>query len=283
MTQAVTAAIVIAISSLIVPAFYATAQIDPSPRFEVFEIRASRPSADGGEVVYTANQQGKLVRIRLVGASAQVTPVFSPGVRVLMEEATLRQLISAAYGEIIRDDYLSGGPRWLESDRFDLVAKAPPETPVDTARVMIQAALAERFHLQVHREMRPLPVYALVVGKNGSKLSPAEGSDVQQSCLPAKSSPEGIRRVCHNLTMPLLAERLPKMASSQLDLPVVDLTGLSGAYDFQLDWTPLGPADQPVGVTIFGALEKLGLKLERQKHPMPTIVIDRVDRIAAEK
>ncbi len=280
--RAIRAVSAIALSLFVVAGFGAAAQSSAGPKFDAVEIRASKPIEDGAEIMYTTNQQHKLVQIRVLGKNVQVTPVFGRNGRVIMEQATLRQLISTAYKEILRDEYLTGGPRWLDSEHFDLVAKAPPDTPIDTQRIMIQAVLAERFHLQVHRENRPMPVYALVVGKSGPKLHRAEGSNDSQACVPVRDSSQGgMHRDCHNVTMAMLAEWLPQMAQSQLDLPVVDLTGLGGAYDFQLDWTPLPPdGDQTIGSTIFTAVEKeLGLKLEQRKHPMPTVVIDHVERI----
>jgi len=199
----------------------------------------------------------------------------------------MRQLIEVAYKDVIREEYLTGGPRWIDSDRFDLIGKAPPNSSVDAERLMIQGVLARRFHLQVHSEDKAMPIYALVVSKKGQKLRPAVASGDPDGCRPhdmTNSPTDGVHYSCHNLTMTRLAEWLPRRAAGYVDLPVVDLTEITGSYDFQLDWSPRMPeGDPPDGVTVFGALEEqLGLKLDRRKHPMPTIVIDHVDRSPTE-
>lgn len=147
-----------------------------------------------------------------------------------------------------------------------------------------------------------MPVFALVLGKRGPKLKETDGSARSECKLtPAET---GRAYVCRNTTMAQLAERLPDVAGAYLVHPLVDLTGLKGAYDFTLTWTPramlqsgagrggdIGPpaggvtqASTPDGdLTVFEAIDKqLGLKLEEQKHPMPAIVIDHVERIPAE-
>src|SRR5438552_3749015 len=141
--------------------FDAPAQVPAFPEFEVAEVRIAQAGKAGSEVIYETNAAGQLAQIRLDGASAQVTPVFGRNGQVTMRDATMRQLIAAAYKGVIRDDYLAGEPRWLDSDRFDLIAKAPSDTSLDTERLMIQGVLAKRFHLQAHWENRPMPIYAL--------------------------------------------------------------------------------------------------------------------------
>jgi uncharacterized protein (TIGR03435 family) len=251
-------------------AFPASAQTPARPRFEVAAIRAAAP----GTAETTLN-----------GAVLfSLPPVFTQSGMVTVRNTTIRQLMRLAYKEIIGPDYLTGKPDLFDSDRFDLVAKAPPNTPADTQRLMIQTVLAERFHLQVHREEKAMPVWALVMGKNGPKLHPAAASGDHGVCPRVQMSPEGlIHKVCQNVPMDVLVQQLPVMAPNYVDHPVVDLTGLTGAYDFQLDWAAR-PADGVTpGTTIFEALEKqLGLKLEPRKLPMPIIVVDHVDRAPTE-
>jgi uncharacterized protein (TIGR03435 family) len=269
--------------------FHASGQPAVTPEFDAIEVRIAKALPPGTDVEYSTNAAGRLAQVRIGSGTRlpQVTPVFGSNGRVILEAATMRQLIEAAYPEVIRDEYLTGGPRWIDSDRFDLIGKAPPNTPVDGERRMIQAVLARRFHLQVHREDKAMPVYALVAGRKGPKLSPAMTPGDPATCRPhdmSNSPGDGIHYSCHNLTMTGLAEWLPRRASGYIDLPVVDLTGMTAAYDFQLDWSPrMASADSPGGMTIFDALEeRLGLKLEHRKHPMPTIVIDHVERIPTE-
>jgi uncharacterized protein (TIGR03435 family) len=139
----------------------------------------------------------------------------------------------------------------------------------------LQALLAQRFKLEVHREIRDIPEYALEVGKNGSKLV---GDDITN--ISAKA---GIQRSCGQIigTQTTIAN-LTMYLARQLDRPVLDRTGLVGRYSFQLVWTPdAGPCpgatdDNP---TIFTALqERLGLKLESIKGPVDSLVIDHAER-----
>ena len=84
-------------------------------------------------------------------------------------------LIGAAYG--VSEETIAGGPGWVNSDLFDVIAKVPDGTTPAKANLMLQALLADRFGLVVHNDTRPMPRYVLSVGKGGSKLKPASGSD----------------------------------------------------------------------------------------------------------
>jgi uncharacterized protein (TIGR03435 family) len=209
---------------------------------------------------------------------------------------SLQELITAAYD--IDAENLAGAPKWLDADHFDIVAKSAPGTTEDALQVMLRSLLAERFKLAVHNDEQPAPVYALTMGNGAPKLKEASGSE-RSECKSGMGN--GVRTFsCQNTTMAQLAERLRGAAPAYLDHPVVDLTGLKGAYGFALGWTPkartagtpglggdLGqpasgplPASDPAGgLTPFEAVDKqLGLKLSLGKHPMPVVVIDRVER-----
>jgi uncharacterized protein (TIGR03435 family) len=281
-------------------------QTPAAPEFEAAAVRVSKPDSNAPETTLITNPRGG-------GAPAEVLiypdgnvsrqPVFAPSGTVTLRYVTLRQLITQAYiKEITRDEYLTGGPGWLDSDRFDLMAKAPPGTSIETERLMIQKLLANRFHLALHREQRSLPVYALVVGKKGLKLKPAAGSgtpackiaaDFSRDDKPALEEQGQRGWVCTNMTMTELSNQLPRLALGTIDRLLIDKTGIQGAYDFQLGWRvpALGP-DAPRAVTpaqqvdqrlaMFAALDQqLGLRVEEQKQPVPVIVIDRVDRVPA--
>jgi uncharacterized protein (TIGR03435 family) len=240
----------------------------PPPEFQVAEVRVN----DSGQ----AGVQGGIL----------------PGGQVSVRNITLKELIVQAY----EAGDLAGGPSWLDSDRFDIIAKAPPNTPDDTLRLMLQTLLTERFKLAIHREQKILTVYALVAAKGGFKLQAAAGSG-QPKCGPGQGA-EGLNHlVCTNFTMADLTAWLPtRIAPSYIDRPVVDLTGLKGAYDIKLDWVPRPPGGNPAtdgaipvasdvaaGATVFDALDKqLGLKLEERKQPMPVIVIDHIERVPTE-
>jgi uncharacterized protein (TIGR03435 family) len=199
---------------------------------------------------------------------------------------------SVAQLKVVQADYLKGGPAWMDSDRFDVVAKAPEGTPVPTMRLMLQKLLEDRFHLVVHREEKVLKVYSMTIAKGGAKLKEAQGGNAV--CAPSIGDDNVYHRDCRNMTMAELVEQLPAYAPRFFEgRPVVDATNLQGAWDFRLDWTPLSgglaglqaaPGQEfDSGTTIFATMEKrLGLKLEQREQPMMIIVIDRIDHFPTE-
>jgi uncharacterized protein (TIGR03435 family) len=200
----------------------------------------------------------------------------------------MKALIMMAYK--VRMDYIEG-PSWLNTDRFDIVANAHPNTSDADARLMLSALLVDRFKLTIHEEQRAMPVFVLVVGKSGAHLIPPAGSG-ELTCHPGKrDGVEGQSHIeCANVSLQDLADLLPDL-SRDFDRPVVDATGVGGVYDFRLDWTPQpappkpgeNSADIAAGVTIFENLEKqYGLKLEQRKQPMPVIIVDHAERVPTE-
>jgi uncharacterized protein (TIGR03435 family) len=194
----------------------------------------------------------------------------------------LRDLIQFAYG--LPDSQILGGPAWLDSIMFDIDAKSDPlvdaqlrALPTEQARrqkqMMVQALLADRFQLKAHQETRQLPVYALVVTKDGPKFKPAKVNgttvDTGRTRLHIAGSDD---------TIGILSRELAQV----LGRVVLNQTGLSGRYDLSLRWTadddPTPPSpDTPPG--IFAAIqEQLGLKLESTKGPVPVLVVDSVER-----
>ena len=139
--------------------------------------------------------------------------------------------------------------------------------------LMLQALLAERFRLVVHRETKELPGYALVVGKNGPKFH-----EVQDDGTAAKiGSGDGHQINAHHISMKMLAGKLAGYIGS----PVVDSTGLTGLFDFTLDFSvdESMSADRTPGPTIFEAVQwQPGLKLEARREPAEVIVIDHVEK-----
>ena len=186
---------------------------------------------------------------------------------------TLKRYIMAAYG--VGPNQIAGGPPWLDSIRFDIDAKA--EQPIDdddAFMAMLQTLLAERFKLAIHRENKPSEAYLLVVAKSGPKLEKAKDGEPTTN-----GSHGGID--AQVITMKRFAEVL----SRQMDFPVVDRTGLGGAFNLKLRWSP--ESDQPVkpgqipaadsGPSIFTAIQQLGLRLQTGKTPVDVLVIDRVE------
>ena len=229
------------------------------------------------------------IKINKSGA-VSVSSEFLHG-QVRLINAPMWLLVSGAYH--VRPEAIAGAPGWFNADRFDVIAKSTPDTSENDLRLMLQSLLAERFKLAVHKEEKVSAAYALVAGKGAPKLKPSEpGKPAERRCAPVEGSPEQFHVGCRHTTMEELAQSLRDLAPRYITLPVVDQTGLKGSYEFQLDWTPMaapsdashGGEEHPAtietagGFTIFDAIAKLGLKLERAKLPVPTIVIDRVER-----
>ena len=265
----------------------AYAQSASAPEFEVAAIRVNN-STDPQSRAY---DQGGLLTLRgvtmrmLIGIAWKET-------RTLPDLTALEIAVAPSVAQFNSNDYLKGGPPWLNSDRFDVTAKAPAGTSTDTVRLMVQKLLSDRFHLVVHREAKVVKVYAMAAAKSGFKLKQADGGE--PVCIPSIGNDNVYHRDCRNMSMQRLAEQLPNFAPRFFEgRPVVDVTGLTGIWDFRLDWTPLsgglaglgaGPGQEfDAGTTIFGTMEKnLGIKLERREQSMPVIVIDRVDRVPTE-
>ena len=229
-----------------------------------FEVASIKPSKPGGR-----------------GTSL----LTDPAGRFTTENATVRAIMTFAFG--VRDFQMSGGPSWLDSDRFDIVAKPAARSNPDQLRQMVQSLLADRFKLKFHRDTKEMPVLALVVGKNGPKLTPTKPED------DASRPNRGFQGGRGGLTalgadMPALATRLSVIVGR----PVIDQTNLTGRFDFKLQWTPASRAqmkspDEPVadneqqGPSIFTAVQQLGLKLENQKAKVEVIVIDAIEKPSA--
>jgi uncharacterized protein (TIGR03435 family) len=178
-----------------------------------------------------------------------------------------------------------GGPNWLETDRFDVIAKAPQSTSPEMLKLMLQNMLAERFKLVLRKETKPLPGYALTAGNGKHKLKQAAGQGAP-NCQGQPQNPEPgtvpyTVISCHNMTLERFVGMLRGMAGPWLTGPVTDLTELKGSWDFDVKWTPRPPMLVQAGsdgITIFDAVDKqLGLKLEPREVPAPVLVVDSVN------
>jgi uncharacterized protein (TIGR03435 family) len=205
--------------------------------------------------------------------------------RYELHNATMVDLIRTAYG--VDSEKVMGGPNWLELDRYTVVAQAPASTSADNVKLMLRALLAERFKLAVHEDTRPLTVFAMTLASGKPKMTEASGSGpggCQPQPPPQPSEPGAIGRqtaVCRGMTMAAFAQLLPRAAGAYLPNPVVDLTGLQGAWDFEVSFTarPLLAQAGADGISLFDALEKqLGLKLELKTTPTSALVVDSVER-----
>jgi uncharacterized protein (TIGR03435 family) len=238
----------------------------------------------------------------------------------------LRLLVSLAYR--LSSYQMVGGPSWMDSERFDIVAKAPAGATPDQTTLMIRGLLADRFKLKLRAETRDVPIYALVLARADGKLGPklAKSTDDCEKILaerraaaqaarargagPIPFTPPGPNEkpVC-TISMrptpvtngvPVLSfkgggqpmQTIVNQISSFLNKRVVDKTGLTGLYDFELEFSMRGqmplttqaaggatttaPIDD--GPTMFDAVRELGLKLESERGPVEHLVIDSVER-----
>jgi uncharacterized protein (TIGR03435 family) len=170
----------------------------------------------------------------------------------------------------LQDSQIAGGPAWFATDRFSIDANSDdgqPHSPGET-REMLQNMLADRFALRTHHEMREGTAYVLAVAKNGSKLKQSQTQSTNVRLGTNSIQLEGA---------PL--SRLAQLLSGILERPVIDRTGLEGAYDASLLWSPtLQINNDPDQVSIFTAIQdQLGLSLVSQRAPIDTLVIDTID------
>jgi uncharacterized protein (TIGR03435 family) len=185
---------------------------------------------------------------------------------------TLKLLIARAYG--VAEAQIEGGPGWMDAERYDIAAKAdtPLEMSREEVRPCLQALLAERFQLAVHRKSKQGAVYSLMIAKNAPSLNPH--SEPGRPGVSVSSDSGTVTITATKTTMPRLAEYL----SSQAGRPVIDNTGLKGEYDFRVEWA----TDEAPGSSrpsMFTALqEQLGLKLNATKGTIEVILVDRAER-----
>lgn len=205
--------------------------------------------------------------------------------------ATLKSMIREVYK--ITDVQIAGAPNWIDTARFDVTAKAGHPENIGSLKIMSQNMLADRFHLQFHREMRTLPVWVLTMDKNGAKmkLNPGpEHFEVPIRLSGASETSTSLTFTGTHTNMEYFGWWLGMVINrfQAVDRPVVDRTGLKGFYDFTMTFLPdpsgrTGPNGEPVasfeGSNLAEALrEQLGLKLESSKSPVQVFVIDHVEK-----
>jgi uncharacterized protein (TIGR03435 family) len=265
----------------------------PPPReFEVAELKPTPPDFRGGRIQ------------------------IQPGGRVNIAGIPLKFLIQQAWD--VNNDRLVGALPWMDTDRYDIVAKAEVDErqmESDVFWTLLRTLLAERFKLAVHTENRPAEAFTLVAVKpklkksdsaTRTKCKEGPGADGKD---PRDKTPILSRLLtCQGITMAQFADRLSTLANGYIHSPVLDATGLEGRYDFTLSFSPAGmgqvagrggrgggesgpfapsllpdpsaATSDPIGaISVFEAIEKqLGLKLETQKRPVPVLVIDHAER-----
>jgi uncharacterized protein (TIGR03435 family) len=245
------------ILSALLAAIPALAQTpDGQPSFEVASIKPAAPQAPG--------------RMMMGRRGGPGTP---DPTRVTFTNASMEMLLMTAFDV---KGYQITGPSWLQTEHYDVTAKIPPGTTDEQFRLMLQNLLKERFHMAVHHDSKELPIYALVVAKNGPKLkeaavepAPPEGALPPEPPARGKDGFPQLPKGRRGLMFMMNAGRIRAAGNQQsmsdlcnalamnLDRPVVDQTGLKGKYDFTMDFAPepgtiakmkaLGPAGAPGG------------------------------------
>jgi uncharacterized protein (TIGR03435 family) len=245
--------------------------------FDVASIRATAPGERGGRRGGMPQSIGmaEIAAALSGGADVQTTPES-----LTMRGTPLAACIAWAYQVEI---YRVTGPDWIKNTRFDIAAKAAAPTTDKEMRVMLQHLLADRFKLTLHRQTRELEGFVLSVAKGGHKLKESQSDE------PAVFRQNGIGAIGTNAP---ISEIIP-MLSQAVGMPVTDLTGLKGKYDFRIDLAPyladvMGnrqPGDAPPDPIAIGTLvlqEQLGLKLEARKAPVEVLVVDNVEKVPTE-
>lgn len=255
-------------AAFVLAAFGALSQPPERPKFTAFEVATIRPVAPDGP-------GGRWIRMESAN-------------RFAAHNHAVRTLIAAAYD--LNPQEISGGPPWVDSDHWDVVAKTPGDVrPALTEQMaMLRQLLGERLQLSFHRETKELSIYTLTVAKEGPKL--------KESTVSPDATPEGPPPLIFNLSPAVvrLAARYASMAEfasvlqrSPLDRPVIDRTGLTGRYDFDLEFAPdeslwggiLRRPENSDKPGLFRAVqEQLGLRLEATKGPVDALVIDHIER-----
>ena len=258
----------------LVPRWIAFAQQAPRPSFDVASVKRNTSGGDW---------------------DTHSGPPESAGFRA--NNMTLKMLIKIAYR--VKDSQISGGPGWIDSDRYDIAAKpAENNLSADRSRLMLQALLEQRFRLALRREMRTIPVYALIGSSGGLQLpKPAHTSCVEfpGGSPPTPSAPGQAPQIpCGGfVTGPNLLEggnismsQFVDVLGNMLDRPVVDKTGFTGTFTVRLDFDSEGvfgkhddsnpDLSRP---SIFAAIkEQLGLKLEAQRSSAEVLVVDHAEK-----
>jgi len=211
---------------------------------------------------------------------------------------SIAYLTQMAYGI---SSYLVSAPTWTQDKKFDIVAKIPEGATKEQFRIMLQNLLAERFKLVAHWEKKEIPLYELVIAKNGSKLrearEPEERTDTPPFPDGMKKDGDGFPILPRGQTAYAISnekatlrgsgetmEHFASTLAGQLHEPVIDATGLKGKYDFTLTWLPGDfPREDQSGSTLQNALpQQLGLILKHTRGPMQILVVDQVEKTPSE-
>ena len=195
-----------------------------------------------------------------------------PGGRFVTSNASLRLLITWTYD--IGDERLIGAPGWLDSAQFDIVAKTPnQDATLGELHSMMRSLLADRFKLRVHTETKTLPIYALVMDKDGPKVH------VRAEALAMNHDPFKMTGAGRLMGTSVTTGMLAKVLTNQLGHYVQDDTGFKGFFDFTLEWRPDSAGPEDTRTSMFTAIrEQLGFRLNPGKAPVEVVAIDNIER-----
>jgi uncharacterized protein (TIGR03435 family) len=245
--------------SLILVCSLAFSQVPDNPAFDVASVkRAAPPSAGGGPL----------------GSMGGGPGTADPG-RIAYRSVTLKQVLSRAYGV---KPFQITAPGWLDTDRYDIIANVPPGSTKDQLKGMLQSLVVERFNITLHHESKDLPAYGLVAGSGGSKLTQSVRKGGNISTVPRNG---GVRLMAIGASTSLLVKALEPHLGG---LTVIDDTGLTGRYDFTLEFageTTVQPSqDEFPFPSLSNALQQdLGLRLVKKTASFDVLVIDHVNRV----
>jgi uncharacterized protein (TIGR03435 family) len=238
------------------------------PKFDVFEVATIKP-------VDPDAKSGRYITMQ--GTD-----------RFVAKQYNLKLLIAAAFDVSPRT--ISGGPGWIESDHYDILAVTPGAVrPThEEQMVMLRKLLTDRFSLSFHREKKEFSIYQLDVAKGGAKMKASTAAPDDPVQLISTVYPDHVDLPARNASM---HDLVSLMQRAIFDRPVVDHTGITGRYDFELTWTPdetqfggdlpVAPSDAP-SPPLFTAMEQqLGLRLEATRGPVDAMVIDKAERPSA--
>jgi uncharacterized protein (TIGR03435 family) len=248
-----------------------------SPQSSIVQSTKSRPKFDAFEVA-------TIKLVKLEDRSGSYIKMDGDH-RYIEKDHSLKMMIAAAYN--LNPHAILGGPSWIESDHYDIVAVTPGEVrPTrDEQMTMLRALLTDRFQLTFHREPKEFSIYELEEAKSGPKIQP--------STLPPDAPPAVITTVYSDkLVMPArnvsMDDFTAVLQRAVLDRPVVDKTGLTGRYDFDLTWAPdetqfgggVGKAKEDAeALPFFKAVqEQLGLHLKATRGPVQALVVDKAEK-----
>jgi len=244
-----------------------------SGKLPEFEVASIKPYVTDPSVMWTGVEDAKLPDLS-VNENRTLNII----------NLNLRDLVALAYGvggaQVVAPAWQTD-PTWTET-RFAVVAKVPADGNKKDVTRMLQALLAERFHLVAHREEKAIPVFALEIGKGPLKLKDVKGDEDSSSPGCTRSfgtQPAWFTATCTRMTSARMVQAIQRLGPSYFDKPVVDLTGLTGVYDFSVEWVGRSYLDNGgSGPSMFAAVEKLGLKFVSTNHAMDLIVVDHCDK-----